>query len=325
MIKDVIHVYFGDYKGHPIILNYIDNFEIRTSVLDSPKATGSRSKRISSLLSKMRSLERSQIRVLHTHDILSFYLSRFLFPLKRVIFDSHEVYSSYFKFPLNLIVCILEEIATLLSSVKIFPSAERRELYFIKRNTVIIENLFLPNRNPSRSRDKRDLNSFVYAGLLSRQRCIAELIDMFRNLPQCTLTIYGIKNDYMAKIIEKGLPANVKYAGSVAHTDLIKLLPKYAASFALYFPSDLNNKFPAPTKIFENEYFGLATIVLSSRYLRRLDREKTIINTLFIDKINSSSLNEIINSGRLGKCQPNKSPRILWESQKAVINGLYSE
>lgn len=325
MTKKVTHIYFGDHKSHPIILNYLNDAEIQVTILDAPKGLGSRLTRIGALLSQLWGLNKLDLKILHTHDLVSFYLSRFLYPLKNVIFDSHEIYSSYFKFPFNLVVHVLEELATLLSTKKVYPSLERRDLYFIKQSTFIIENLFAPTSSISSTRVvNRNFKSFVYAGLLSPQRCIAELVDLFSIMPLFKLTIYGSENEYMTRLLERELPDNVKYAGAVSHADLVKKLPRYAASFALYRPLDLNNKYPAPTKIFENEYSGIATIVFSSDYLLRLDGEGRIKNTFFIDDVDRFSLEAITDSGSLEKCQPNTSVQILWESQRSIINDLYN-
>tara|TARA_B100001057_G_scaffold462263_1_gene515059 strand:- start:3122 stop:4102 length:981 start_codon:yes stop_codon:yes gene_type:complete len=324
MIKKVTHIYFGDHRYHPIILNYLNDSEIKVKILDAPKSLGSRFKRLGKLIYQLRILEKADRRNLHAHDILSFYISRFFYPMTNVIFDSHEVYSSYFRFPVSYIVRFLEEIATLISTKKIFPSHERRDLYIFKSNTEIIENLFYPIKSEKKTNSiARDFKSFVYAGLLSEHRCISELVCIFNKMPALTLSIYGEKNEYMNQIIESGLPENVRYFGQVSHEIFKKELPKYAASFALYRPINLNNKYPTPTKIFENEYSGIATIVLNSNYLDRLCNDGRLINTFFLNEITVSSLQEILDSRCLGDCKPNISYDILWESQKSVIENLY--
>ena len=323
--KNIIHVYFGDHKNHPIILNYINEPNRILDIIDASKKIGSRYERLNKILYSLFRLPRRKNYIFHTHDLLSFYVVRLLFPFKRVVFDSHEVYSSYFRFPFNIFIKGLEELSALIAYRKIYPSCERQDLYFFRCNAVVIQNLFSVNSSlVEQPVLDRDLNAFVYAGLISEQRCICELIDMFRDLPSIKLTIYGAENAYIKKLIKKGLPTNVKYAGVVPHNVLVKRLPKYAASFALYHPCDLNNKYPAPTKIFENEFSGIATIVLKSKYLDRLVQKGVLKNTFVMDSVKTFFLKSIIESGGLETCIPNTSPQILWESQKELIDTLYS-
>ena len=324
MTKYITHVYFGDHANHPIILNYLDDTEIQANVIDAPKYSGSRTSRIFSLICSLVKLEKSKRYIFHTHDLLSFYLTRFMYPSKKVIFDSHEVYCSYFKYPLKHIVRVLEELATVLASSKVYPSPERRDLYFFSIRTVIVENLFNPPADLFSIKTlRRDINSFVYAGLLSHQRCIEELVYIFKKIPSIKLTIFGAPNEYMNRLLDSGLPPNVEYAGMLSHKCLVRKLPEFAASFALYKPLDLNNQYPAPTKIFENEYSGISTIVLNSDYLGRLVREGRLKNTSVLERLDVPALKKIIASRFLEKSQPNTCSGILWNSQRSSIHELY--
>ncbi len=310
MVNTVVHVYFGDHHRHPIVNNYLNTLSYRQLVIDSKKSNKGRFSRLLGLVRLLFKHKKDKNVVFHTHDLLSFYLVKTIFPLKPILFDSHEVYRCYFGRFLYYLVYILEEMATCICSYKFIPSVDRARLYKINKKTFVVENLFVPKHPPCVATKKQ--NTFVYGGLLSEQRCIRELVQMFEKIPSCFLTIYGQKNSYMNKILKMGLPVNVEYKGEIAQDELLEELPKYTASFALYKPVDLNNKFPAPTKLFENEYLGIPTIVFDSPYVNRLIASGVLVNTCILGKIDDLSFKKILGSKEIYNCRHNQSKSIIW-------------
>ena len=324
--KKIVHVYFGDHHRHPIISNYKRHFQNRLNLefIDVKKSLGGRIKRIINLSLQIMQFRCRHNDVLHTHDLVSFYLCRFLYPFNKIIYDSHEIYSSYFNNPVALLVRVLEELATLISFRRIMPSKERTGLYYFSKNTVIIENLFLPTECHDREVPKPiSRGKFIYAGLLEKQRCLEEVINFFRTRSEIELDIFGGLTATMSKHIDEGLPVNVKYRGEIAQKDLVLKLPEYTAAFALYQPCNLNNLHPAPTKIFENEYMGLSTIAFKSDYLERLINEGRLINTFLIEELADNEFRKFLIAKRNGNIRPNTSRKILWDSQGESFSEIY--
>ena len=322
MTNLIIHVYFGDHHKHPIINNYLNIVSHNQLVVDSPKSNKGRLSRMCHLARLLFANRKNKKAVFHTHDLLSFYLVKIMLPTRPILFDSHEIYKSYFSGPLYYLVSVFEELSTLICSYKFLPSLERRGLYKINKNILVVENLFVPKRLPSNIDKKK--NSFVYGGLLSDQRCIDEMVQVFKKMPSCFLTIYGGKTPYMESVLDKGLPENVSYRGEITQDELVNELPKHAAAFALYKPIDLNNQYPAPTKLFENEYLGIPTIVFSSEYVNRLISTGVLVNTFTLDSLQENSVKKILANPEIHNCQPNPSKRIIWESQVHLIEKVYS-
>jgi hypothetical protein len=319
----VVHVYFGDYKKHPIINNYLQSATYDCQCIDAPTSIGTRLNRAFLMFNALRKLRKSKNFIFHAHDLLSIYLIKLLYPIKPIIFDSHEVYRSYFKGVIYLFVYFLEELSTLIVTYKFLPSFERSQLYFFKSNTLIIENLVIPSKNTGLVKTKTNKKAYIYAGLLSKNRCIKELIVMFghSDMAMYNLFIYGQENSYIRSIIEGGLPENVVYGGELAQQELLSELPKYNASFALYKPVDLNNRYPAPTKIFENEFCGLKTIVFPSKYIGNLIKSGVLRNTYIINSISVNDFHELQNI--INRPPQGYSDKILWEYQEVAISKIY--
>lgn len=322
-MSKVVHVYFGDHKKHPIINNYLKTIDYAYRVIDVSKSKGGRFKRLFLMANLLIKARKNKDCIFHVHDLLSFYLVKLVFPLRATLFDSHEVYRSYFTGVSYPFVYILEELSTLLATYKFLPSWERSQLYYFKKNTFIVENLFLPPNEVDLGFKNKQKKSFVYAGLLSERRCIKELISLFEKKPDCTLTIYGQENRYLKGILKHGLPENVSYCGELTQQELFENLPKFTASFALYKPLDLNNKYPAPTKIFENEFYGLTTIVFQSSYIDRLIESGVLRNTYTIKTLDKEEFQKILLKDGLEISQPNPLHRILWTSQEQLISKIY--
>ena len=320
-MRKVVHVYFGNASKHPIITNYLSTGNYCRVVIDAPKSQGSRFRRMFHLAKRLFLYKGGGSVIFHSHDLLSFYLVKSIFPLKPVLFDSHEVYRSYFKGVGYIFAYVLEEVSTFVCTFKFLPSAERVGLYRFKEKLIVVENLFVPKSMPV-SID-REQNSFVYAGLLSEKRCIRELVQLFEKSPSQTLTIFGGESPYMSEIIKNGLPANVVYKGEVTQDELLRELPKFTASFALYRPLDLNNKYPAPTKLFENEFLGIPTIVFNSQYIEALVEKNILRNTYLIDSVDEYNLKKILVDLKNNHSKPNVSNEILWSSQLPLIDGVY--
>ena len=108
------------------------------------------------------------------------------------------------------------------------------------------------------------------------------------------------------------------------HDSLVETISSYDASFALYKPININNQHPAPTKVFENEYFGLPTIVFSSNYIDELIEKKTFINTISIKSVSVQELKSAVLKLEQLDRKCNKSKNILWQTQSDKITSVYN-
>ena len=324
----IIHVYFGDSKRHPIINNYIRS-GFGDLCIDAPPIIGksrffARFSRAFSLIRRICSI-RTEVKapIFHTHDLISVLLVLLLMPRKKVIFDSHEVYRSYFRSWFAFYsIYLLEEAAHFFSDLTIYPSDERRCLYRQCPNDVVIENKFLVEHYAQNFNG--NLNAtYLYAGELTDKRCISELVAIFRRLPSKSLHIYGKLNEQFDESYFLNVPANIVYGGCITHSEMVERIGDFTAAFALYNKIDLNNTFPAPTKIFENEYFKVPTICFSSPYVDRLISDGTLRRVVTLEHL---TLREVetamgIIEGMDNNIDP--SPNITWQSQLRDIENMY--
>jgi len=352
---NVLHVFFGDASYHPIVQSYLSFFHTH-KYIDSPKDRNKLT-RLKLLFKKLYEHKRYR-GYIHCHDPISFSLSLLFFSRNKVILDAHEVFSTFInnKF-IYKCAFLVEKLMLKFAKRKVFPSKDRAKIFFSNIENVkglfIIENLLNDKLVPDiLKRDKSPLKEklllelasvsdtikCIYAGTFTDKRAIREIIEAIEQLNSSSnieikLYLFGETTDYLNDCLI-GASDCIKYCGIVKREILLSIYSQFDLSFALYKPVDLNNKYCAPTKIFENEYFELKTVCNSSPYLQELSSTGRITSPILIDVLSKQSIVEGITSSLNNKIiKKNQSikdmrtdardKRILWSSQLDVIEKLY--
>lgn len=293
----IAHVYIGNSIKHPIIKTYIDfSAEIGVTELEliDSKQEGSRVARVFDVLKK---LVNSRSTIYQSHDIVSCILVK-IFKWNSVhVYDMHEIYSSYFKNSIiRKLFFYIEKLLLKSTQFVLIPNEERAQLFFKDRDRTIkyevVENLLNDkelstedlnfNSVPKTFKfNERELRCF-YAGTFTEVRALSEIclaIELLIGIGyKIVLDLYGAKTDCVNKVIKSH--SFVNYCGSVSRAELLSKYIHYDFSFAFYKPTNLNNIYCAPTKIFEHEYYMLKTVVGPSGYLLRLVDEGVINNVV---------------------------------------------
>ena len=94
-------------------------------------------------------------------------------------------------------------------------------------------------------------NYFFYAGLLSKDRYIKELLELFAKNPNWHLEIagWGPEDDLVKKYAKKF--KNIEYLGKIPYAEVIKKTVQTSVCFAFYDPIMPNNRLASPNKLFE--------------------------------------------------------------------------
>lgn len=330
----IIHVYFGDAQHHPIIQNYLLE---NGKVYDAPKKKSSnRWRRSIELFWRLYYTKNDNVKILHCHDPISLVICLLLFKRKQIIYDSHEVFSSYIhNYFLNKMMFFVENILVRLPWKVIFPSYERGSLYFKNKSKfIVIENKMQLNvpfnyvKRPALKHPKDDAINCIYSGTFTEVRCINEIITAIKLLSDkgysIRLDLIGSKSEYLDKILS-AQPININFLGRIPHAELLSRYKNYDVAFALYRPTNLNNQYCAPTKLFEHEYVGLPTVTIKSKYIDHKIKMKEFVNCVQIEKIHPEAIAQaVLQAIRLTKEHQNPDS-LLWSSQRTRIIELYKK
>lgn len=327
-MKSVAHLHYGDAQSHPIIMSYIMNPVTKNTIIDSSQ--GSKLYRLLSLIKSI--LQYGAFDFYHCHDIVSTCLCLILKPRNKVIFDAHEIYYDYLKSPLlRKIGYHVEKVLHLASFTSLFPNKYRAKHFKLNDgNFHVIENLLndviVDNENEnlaaseSANLKKDKIVSVALIGTINKHRGISAIINAVNRLSFVELDYYGNSFD---KIKEIKTP-RIKNKGVMERSKLLKQYKNYDLSFVLYDNKSINNRLCAPTKLFENEYFDLCSMVNDSPYINSLIQEKRITNIIKIEDLDESSIIKAFKNlpGKQGQKNKNKK-RLLWSSQVEKIKNIY--
>ena len=335
-VAGVYHLYFGDASRHPIVGNYLRSVTDLPQQIVLTEVPASRLARAFALIKGVWALREQRDWALQCHDVVAGVLGSLLWK-GRIIYDSHEIYSSFARRKLvGRVIRLLEEFAIRRSTVIVFPSVYRSEYYDLSNCDVrIVENLYYPYERIAKGApyqhatdSTRDSHSpmFVYTGLFTPARAIEEIVSAFRSprLQDSRLVLAGKETSYLTALMLDATP-NVEYAGELTHAEVSELLKSADAGFALYKPVNENNKRCAPTKIFEFLYFGVHVIASRSPYIMEIKERCGGIPITAIGGIDTDSIVdaccEIEISGK--SVDSHLRAEVCWDSQMTAVKSLY--
>ena len=296
---------------------------------------GSRLRRINRMVAGVVKERRNQTWALQCHDIFAAIVG-IIFWKGRVIYDSHEIYESFVNNTvLRRIVRQLERFSIRRADIIVFPSRERADYYNADtKKTRFVENLFFPYETNkswdepicSTSRFREMSGSFVYTGLFTPARSIAEIVEAFGDpkLSHCRLVLAGKRTDFLGKVLD-GAADNISYIGELAHPEVCELLEHARAGFALYMPVNENNKRCAPTKIFELLHYGVHVIANESEYVKKVRAEIGEDRISVVDAASASAIVSAVLRVPETRSAPtaNLQYQVNWMSQIDVLKSLY--
>lgn len=320
----VAHIYFGDGQRHPIITSYLDN-PVSDNTLVDTLAKG-KLKKLSALFWRLLWLKKHDF--YHCHDVLSCALSFVIKGPRRTIFDAHEIYYDYMKNSImRRVGYVAERVLHECVKTSIFPNQQRADHFALyKRNVRIIQNLLndkiSSNQSDTYLEVKDEKNYFLLVGTINSHRGVDQIIEAIQKVSNVELHYYGDSFDLISHHASK----KIRDMGLLPRDQLIKKYPEYKASLALYSSKSVNNRLCAPTKLFENEYFGIKTIINRSDYVCQLVSQGYVENIALIPEITVDNLTQVITQLRdasISRQIQSGRPALLWSSQAEVIRNLY--
>jgi len=335
-IAGVYHLYFGDASRHPIVNNYLRSLPDLPQEIVLTDFPRNRIRRLGRLIVDVIKLRKHADWALQCHDVFSAVIGAVLWP-GRVIYDSHEIYSSFAGRRLTAsIIAWLERLAIRWSTIVVFPSAYRSEFYELAKCDVrIIENLYYPYDNDERVATDDDAPAvpesqsplFVYTGLFTPARAIDDIVAAFRDvrLSDSHLVLAGKHTRYLDSVLADA-PENVEYIGELGHAEVSRLLRSADAGFALYRPINENNRRCAPTKIFEFLYFGVHVIASHSPYVMEIKEKCSADMLITLDAIDPESIVDACLEISTSKEPVAAAVRqsVCWSSQMPAVRSLYT-
>ena len=337
-VAGVFHLYFGDASRHPIVSNYIRSLPDLPQKIVLQSVPQARLRRLLKMIQELLRIRRQRDWVLQCHDVVSGVIGSMLWK-GRIIYDSHEIYSSFAdRKSVAKMIDWLERFTISRARIVVFPSVYRSEFYHLERSEVrIIENLYYPYDTEEQQEscdvavpgdeDSRVARMrFVYTGLFTPVRATDEILAAFKHplLRKSDLILAGKFNSYLESVLA-GAPDNVEYLGELSHAAVSNLLKSADAGFALYRPVNENNRRCAPTKIFEFLYFGLQVIASQSPYIMDIKNRYAGDQITALDEITAESiLNACLAVDRRGKSIDHEMREaVCWTSQMSTLKSLY--
>ncbi|MCK8827687.1 glycosyltransferase family 4 protein [Natroniella acetigena] len=250
--------------------------------------------------------------VYHCHDLPTLFMGVLIAKIKgkKVIYDSHEIYTEMTGAKLKKVWRLIERLFAKYADVTILTDEYRKEIfesmYPKVSNSKIIMNV--PELQKNNSKCSRDLSVEVklkeneilgiYFGTLLPKRFLEEIILSLKYLPDyIKIALVGPVNENYKKRLEKIISDNklqeqVFILKPIRRNNLINYVSKADFSFVFYSKNNINNKYCSPNKLFESLHAGLPMI--------------TSDNPLILDVLDKSFVgiaikNEIINSKLIAK------------------------
>jgi glycosyltransferase involved in cell wall biosynthesis len=250
------------------------------------------SSRLSRMLFATSHILRQAIRedadLYHFHDPELIPVALLLrFRKKKVVYDVHEnvpadISTKHyiprpFRRPLAGLAGLIEmNAARFFSAIVPATDAIARRFGFRAGHTVIVNNypaLDEELRDETHS-SHRSSSTLIYAGLLSEDRCIREVVQAMSLLPpglEVTLNLAGTFSpaEYLHRVKTGPGWDRVNFLGGVSRLDVSRLLSSARAGLCLYRP-DPNCLEAAPNKLFECMHAGLPVIASDLPGLRAI-------------------------------------------------------
>lgn len=339
----ILHVYFGDGGKHPIVQNYLNTDDGRRHELLRYRLPAAKLLRLVTLsLAMLRARRQNRARIVQAHDVVSGVVATLLWG-RRTVFDSHEIYSCLAR--RRIVAWLVDRLERYVASHAgrvIYPSEERRDHFgtLAGSHPVIIENLYRPRSEPLSTDENSEFERlaslvesqarprYVYAGTMTEIRAIREILGAFERpeLRDHRLFLAGARTGLLDSLLSAG-PRNVVYLGEIPHAVMTALLQCFDVGFAIYKPSNANNRLAAPTKLFEYAYFGLDVIANRSAYVERVQGRWGLSNILFVEEISSEGIAHACRTRASKVRAPKERWRrvVVWERQLPAIEAMYRE
>lgn len=229
-----------------------------------------------------KKLKREKWDLVYVHDYYLAHIIKWIkrsFPMTKVVYDAHELIipdrgeklskRDLFFYQMekrsihdaDLVVCANEDRGRLM-----------KDHYSLSCSPLIIENISeLPTIEDDISEElirqcsniiNSDDISLVYAGVLSKERKIEELIHIIKSNQNTNLLIIGDGPDSvrLKQIAEDQIPGQYYFMGSIPYKYLGIVLKKCDIGYISYPANSLNSRYCAPNKIYEYASVSLPMI-----------------------------------------------------------------
>ena len=272
--------------------------------------------------------------VLHVHDdtaMIGGLFYKTFHPNKKIIYDDHELmYIRPESFSERLLF-LMEKYMYKISDLVIVANPERKRLASIiyKVKWIIVhENYFYNNyvqgktnknlldlKNKINKIQQQQNKIILHQGQVNKDRGSETLINLSNNIPNnFNILFIGINiNSYKGflKKIHKSKHNNFIFGGFIDYKDISEVYKIIDYSLIMYKPSDLNNKYCAPNRVYLAYYFGKPIIV---------NEDNPVLNS-FVKKSGSGEvINEYSNFVKVFE-NLEKSPKLL--NQTYINNDTY--
>jgi glycosyltransferase involved in cell wall biosynthesis len=208
------------------------------------------------------------ISIVHCHDFDTVPVGILVKMLKRnvkVVYDAHEIYPEMIinKIPYILYILLrwIDKIFMRVADCVIVPSEERKKFYAHAKYVIVVPNVpkFVEIYR-DRELKKRDFFIF-YGGGLSEDNGILLMISAVMQLPGIKLILAGDGplRDVIQMLCKKS--DKILYLGRLPQQKVLENLAHADVTFVLYSPTNLNNIYSAPNKLFEAMMIGVPVIV----------------------------------------------------------------
>jgi len=231
--------------------------------------------------------------IFHFHDP-EFMIAALMLRLlgKTVIYDIHEnnpaaimskpyLNSNFIKKVMALCFNIAEQISVRIFSYTVTARPDITKRFNIKNIKTIFNYPILPEYDKIPTLNlKKNKQSVIYVGGMSRIRGIRELISAFENIPNAELWLLGTFEDESFQEECKKLPgsANVRYLGQVESFEIFSYIKASDAGIITFWPEP-NHLTTIATKPFEYMACGVPVIMSDFDYWKDFFGE----NAIYVD------------------------------------------
>lgn len=302
------------------------------------------SHRFSRLLLQIQMLKRALKlggKVFVFHDPELFFLAIILRLLgKKAVYDCHEnlpmqvLQKHWIPRPLRTVVMpavwLLEFLGSRMLS-GVIVAAEVMQVRFPSKSTIMVRNF--PTRSALQIMAKgeppnRRGNISIYAGGLSPERGIREIVEAFRYVksPGAELWLVGefVTPEFQQEILA-GLPPNVRWLGSMDHLQVLDLYKSVKVGLILHHPTP-SHRNALPIKIFE--YMGARLPIVASNFPEWgtiLGDCGVQVDPFKVDQI-SKAIDDLLADESKVACMSNASQRKIadycWEREGEKLTGF---
>ena len=199
-------------------------------------------------------------------------LMKMLKPETKLVYDCFEYYPGmvhHFLTPqLRTLIVLIDKAFTEFADGVILPCEERKKLYGMEKNFMIVPNTPKLQIIPTKVKAKEF--TLFYGGELSKERGVVHMIKAAAQLKDIHLVLAG--DGPLKNIIKKDYKAvqNITYLGILSHQDTLENMAKAHATVVFYEPTNLNSIYAASNKLFEAMMLGIPIIANKESTVSRI-------------------------------------------------------